>query len=112
VVEDRDLAVFAFVIGNRGTRIAGVGQSSPSSPGSGTIPAISTINSTGRREATSGAVKAPNDWATRISPVRSPIASTTVSAYSVSPADSSSQGRSAATTSVPRSSNSGATRCQ
>jgi hypothetical protein len=49
--------------------------------------------------ADSGAVKPPNDWATTTRSARSPMASTTVSAYSGSPAESSSEGRSGATTS-------------
>jgi GNAT superfamily N-acetyltransferase len=87
-------------------------QSPGGSPGDGTIPASSTSRSTGTRSQTSGAVNPPNDWATTTSPVRSPMASTTVSAYSDSPAESSSQGRSGATTSCPRLRSSASSRCQ
>ena len=66
--------------------------------GRGTMAATRTINSTGMRSHTNGAVKPAIDWATRTTSDRSPIASTTTSAYSARPAESSSHGRSAATT--------------
>src|SRR5215213_627010 len=87
-------------------------QSAARSPGTGTIPATSTISSTGTLAHTSGAVKAPSECATRTRSPRSPIAATSVSAYSARPADSSSTGRSTATTSWPRSRSSAATRSQ
>ena len=58
------------------------------------------------------AVKPAIDCATRTRLRRPPIASTTASAYSARPAASSSTGRSGATTSWPRASSRGATRCQ
>ena len=66
-----------------------------SRPGRGIIAVTSTMSSTGTRSATSGAVKPPSDWATSTrSSRRSPMASTTASAYSAKPAASSSHGRS------------------
>jgi len=62
------------------------------------------------RAQTSGALKAAIDCATRITPERSPIASTTVSAVLLRPAVSSPVGRSGVSTSWPRSR--AATRCQ
>src|SRR5262245_57133969 len=82
------------------------------SPGAGIMPATNTIKSTGFRAQTSGAVNPPNDCATITRRVRSPIASTTALVYSAQPADSSSHGRSTATTSCPRSRRRGVTRCQ
>jgi hypothetical protein len=61
---------------------------------------------------TSGAVNPPRDWATTTRSVRSPIAPTTASAYSDSPAESSPAGRSTATASWPRSRSSGTSRCR
>ena len=82
------------------------------SPGRGTIAATRTIRSTGTRSHTSGAVNPASDCATTTTSRRSPIASTTQSAYSPSPAESSATGRSTATTSCPAATRSGATRCQ
>ena len=88
-------------------------QSPPVSPGSGIIAVTRTISSTGTRSATNGAVKPPSDWATSTrSSRRSPMASTTASVYSANPAESSSHGRSIATTSWPAARSSAATRSQ
>src|SRR5919106_402762 len=76
------------------------------------MPATRTSRSTDTRSQTSGAVKPPNDWPTTTRSVRSPTASSTVCAYSESPAESSSHGRSGATTSWPRSRSAASTRCQ
>jgi predicted esterase len=65
----------------------------------GIIGATRTSILTATRSQTSGAVKPPSEWATTIRSVRSPIASTTVSAYSDRPAESSSHGGSGTTTS-------------
>ena len=64
--------------------------------------ATRTSSRTGTRSQTRGAVNPPADWATTTRSVLSPIASTTVSAYSERPAESSWQGRSGATVSCPR----------
>src|SRR5579859_8050484 len=69
-------------------------------------------SSAGTRSQTSGAVNPPADCATTTRPVLSPAAAATVSAYSGRPAESSSQGRSGATVSWPRSRSSASTRCQ
>ena len=56
------------------------------SPGRGTIALTRISSSTGTRSQTSGAVKPPIDCATSTIGRRSPIASTTASVYSASPA--------------------------
>src|SRR5713226_1282943 len=87
-------------------------QSPAVSPGFGTMALSSTRRSTGTRSHTSGAVKPPSDWPTTMSWRRSPIALTTMSVYSASPAELSAAGRSGATTSWPRPRSSGTSRCQ
>src|SRR5262245_16234807 len=82
------------------------------SPGRGTIALTRISSSTGTRSQTSGAVNPPYDCATSTTGRRSPIASTTASAYSASPALSSSAGRSTAIALRPRRSSSATTRCQ
>src|SRR6266851_5211199 len=82
------------------------------SPGFGTMALSSTRRSTGTCSHTSGAVKPPSDWPTTMSWRRSPIALTTMSVYSASPAELSAAGRSGATTSWPRPRSSGTSRCQ
>jgi hypothetical protein len=57
-------------------------------------------------------VDPPKDCAATTRPRRLPIARTTVSAYSASPAESSSHGRSGARVSWPRCRSSRSTRCQ
>src|SRR6266545_5955754 len=86
--------------------------SAGASPGAGIIGATRTRSFTGTRSHTSGAVKPPSDCATTTRSVRFPIAPTTASVYSASPAASSSHGRSGATVSWPRSRRSASTRCQ
>jgi hypothetical protein len=82
------------------------------SPRLGTIAVTRTTSRTGTRSQTSGATKPASDCATRTTSRRLPVAATTVAAYSHSPAESSSVGRSGTTTSCARLLNSGATRCQ
>lgn len=76
------------------------------------MAATSTIRSTATRSHTSGAVNPAIDCATIMSFWRFPMALTTTSVYSASPAESSSQGKSGATTVWPRALRSGVTRCQ
>src|SRR3954454_4510761 len=71
-----------------------------------------TIRRESTASATIGATYPPNDWATTTTSRRSGSASTTVEAYSASPAASSSTGRSGATVTCPRSRRSASTRCQ
>jgi len=82
------------------------------SPGVGIIALIKTSSRTEIRSHTSGAVKPPIDWATRTTSGAPAAAATTMSAYSASPADSSSPGRSTAITSWPAVSSNGTTRLQ
>src|SRR6266542_507091 len=87
-------------------------QSAAASPGAGIIGATRTRSFTGTRSHANGAVRPPSECATTTRSVRFPIASTTASVYSASPAASSSHGRSGATVSWPRSRRSASTRCQ
>src|ERR1700728_459529 len=68
-----------------------------------------TSRLTGTAVHTMGAVKPPIDWATSTTSRRRPMAAVTRPAYSRSPADSSSPGRSTAIASWPAASSSGTT---
>jgi hypothetical protein len=72
------------------------------SPGDGIIGATRTSSRTSTRSHSIGATKAASDCATTMRSARSPSTFTTASAYSPSPARSSSAGRSGVRTSWPR----------